>query len=408
MSTKLIELRPDRNLLNPDFNGYKLSLEKIPVFEKELQTAIERVLPNSDQYSLLHAKLFGLHNFIFTDYFYSTSSIYFIDGNWNVLKVIINEQTGLISEIKQIWSIPRPDAYKDGRFNLSLCFPSEEFAALSDGCGMLYIVKTGNREENENWSLEYSDEVLDNNECFMITDAVFLSSETSCGEIHCLLNSIERNDDGKFCTVINWITLTKTKDLNWGPVQLKVLKGAGQFYYSALERNCQFIYVASDAPFKFILDSENPVVEEKPEQRTEHLKTYSWLQTSDDITLRFNVKSGCNKNLINVLCKPFHITVRYNDTLLLEGELTNRIDSGLTVWTVENDILEITLNKTESGQMWSEFIKDDERGEQILNPDLVAEVHQRLAHLCSETEVCMFLISKCISSFTKFDRFKQG
>lgn len=69
MTPKLFELRPDRSLLNPDFNGYKLSLDKIPALKKEFDTSVDRVLPNNEQYSLLHAKLFGLHNHLYTDHF---------------------------------------------------------------------------------------------------------------------------------------------------------------------------------------------------------------------------------------------------------------------------------------------------------------------------------------------------
>lgn len=35
--TSLIDLRPNSSLLDPDFSGYKLSLDTIPVYRRELK-----------------------------------------------------------------------------------------------------------------------------------------------------------------------------------------------------------------------------------------------------------------------------------------------------------------------------------------------------------------------------------
>lgn len=47
--------------------------------------------------------------------------------------------------------------------------------------------------------------------------------------------------------------------------------------------------------------------------------------------------------------------------------------------------LEISLSKAESGVVWPELIVGSKQGEEIMDPAFVEEVHQRLAHLCSET-----------------------
>jgi len=43
--------------------------------------------------------------------------------------------------------------------------------------------------------------------------------------------------------------------------------------------------------------------------------------------------------------------------------------------------------KREQGLMWQELLKGIQ-GEEVLDPALVDDMHQRLAHLCSEKEVC--------------------
>jgi hypothetical protein len=38
--------------------------------------------------------------------------------------------------------------------------------------------------------------------------------------------------------------------------------------------------------------------------------------------------------------------------------------------------------------MWQKLTKEETRGEEILDPALVEEMHLKLSHLCSDKEVC--------------------
>ena len=55
----MLDLRPDRSLLNPNFDGYKLSLDKVPSFSAALPSKLRSRAASEDQFSFLHAKLFG-------------------------------------------------------------------------------------------------------------------------------------------------------------------------------------------------------------------------------------------------------------------------------------------------------------------------------------------------------------
>jgi hypothetical protein len=50
--------------------------------------------------------------------------------------------------------------------------------------------------------------------------------------------------------------------------------------------------------------------------------------------------------------------------------------------------LEVILVKREQGLIWQKLTKEETQGEEILDPALVEEVHLKLAHLCSDKEVC--------------------
>ena len=64
---KLFELRPKKDLLDSTFEGYKLSLDSLPVYKHEVPVAVEHLKPNDEQFSFQHVKTFGLHNHLIDD-----------------------------------------------------------------------------------------------------------------------------------------------------------------------------------------------------------------------------------------------------------------------------------------------------------------------------------------------------
>lgn len=90
---KLIELRPRKDLMNPNFEGYKLSLDPLPVYKHDLPSAVENLKPNSEQYSFQHMKTFGLHNHLITDPWHSDFT-YFISGNLSIFQVHVHSLVG--------------------------------------------------------------------------------------------------------------------------------------------------------------------------------------------------------------------------------------------------------------------------------------------------------------------------
>lgn len=87
MLPKLLNLKPDRAQLNPNFDGYKLSLEKLEVLTTNVSPGVDRVLPSADQYSLLYAKLFGTHNHLVGEVADGSVRVYFVDKNSAIRKV---------------------------------------------------------------------------------------------------------------------------------------------------------------------------------------------------------------------------------------------------------------------------------------------------------------------------------
>lgn len=55
--------------------------------------------------------------------------------------------------------------------------------------------------------------------------------------------------------------------------------------------------------------------------------------------------------------------------------------------------LEVVLSKRESGLLWPELVVGDKRGHQVIDSTLADEVHARLSHLCTDSEVTILASS---------------
>ncbi|KAL1518026.1 hypothetical protein ABEB36_001712 [Hypothenemus hampei] len=376
MSVITLEIKPDRLLMDPNFDGYKLSLEELKFSKQNLKIPTGKALLNPSKSGLLHAKLFGLHNHLIYDRFDQFFSVYFIDKQFNIQKAYVDNDSEQLVEPVNVYSIPNERDVATGDYNATLCFASPEYAVASDGMGLLYVLNTKDKKNDDQFECVFSDKVLDNGEKgFVVSDALYHSGKQ---ELHVLLLHIEEDDSNRFVSVIHWLTFKGSFDNNWGQVGLKQLKTKGEIQYLHLEINCDHVYVVSENPVKFTLNSEHPIEENIAETQR---KNYQWIQNFEDITLRYPLEQNCQKNLIKVIAENRKITISYNANTLLEGELGGPIDASLLTWSLVGDILEVSIVKSDP-TMWSKFIKEDQQGEHLIEP-----INERPQGLTRETEM---------------------
>lgn len=386
MPSSLVELRPDRRLLDPEFEGYKLNLRPLPHYSHELVSPVDRVYPDEVQYSFVHAKLFALHNHLVLDHWDYNFNYYYVDNKQQIQRVTFDSSTRTFKSTV-VYDVPAHVERKPGHFNLCISFPTSVLAVISDGTGYLHIVDSGLRRKitscDRLWQTVHSSLVLGEGKYFIILDTRI--EEKDNGEVlHCLLQSVEQIESN-FYSVLTWVTYEKDGD-SWKQMSMRQLQGKGIVHYAAIETSCTALYVASDHPFKFVLDSVNEISETPPEQ----LKTviYTWLQTSEDITITLKLEPDFDKNLLHVSVTPLAIKVSYAGRIFVDGKLKHKVDSELTTWNIEdNGQVDILITKDVS-MIWDDLLEGgDGNGEQIMDASLVEEAHRRLAHLCSETEV---------------------
>jgi hypothetical protein len=101
---KIIELRPDSKLLKSNFDGYKLSLEPIPILRLENVPIPNRISPNlsAGEYSEKHSSLFQLHNHLIADPWLSNTAYYF-DVTSSIQKIHYDVSVSSVSrELQQL------------------------------------------------------------------------------------------------------------------------------------------------------------------------------------------------------------------------------------------------------------------------------------------------------------------
>ncbi|XP_061163412.1 nudC domain-containing protein 1-like isoform X2 [Saccostrea echinata] len=389
-----VELRVRRELLDPNFDGYKLSLDPLPTYTCKLDNGIAFTSLSEDQYSYHHAKLFGVHNHLYLDP-WNTDYIYFIDSGWSIVQalstgagVTITSNAGIIPDLNRQNSV-------NGRLNASLCFVSEDMAVVGDGAGKLHLYFTGARNCSQLWKIVFSNDPLENSTPFLLVDAVLHTVDSAykleCLCVHVVECDAEQKDKYRatHLTVMEWITISSGDKITWVQERSRRLYGRRPFDYAAFSKDGSALIVGAEADFVFEYDSLKPVREEEPmEAETNGQEKpepeYTWSQNSEEVTALFTLPSGLTKaDVYFILSHDFIDFGIKNGNHLLKGQLFGDIDVEGSTWKIQDQRVELTLSKCEE-QVWSHIVVGDNRGEMTMDPAMIAQIHERLAGLTSD------------------------
>lgn len=351
---KTVELRPDRSLLKPNFDGYKLSLEPIPILRTDLAEGSvqpNRIRPSEEQYSHLHAQMFGLQNLLVRDP-WATGSCYFVNRELIVSWIQYNEITGRLLPLGKVFKIDAEENGSGESYNCSLVFLSEKFALVADGRSGLQIVDTGDRRKGGEWHKVFALTCPEWPGSCVLEDGRF---EIVNGErqIHAI-GAYVVQENGAFQTVLHWVKIVqKSSNDPWEFHSSKALKGRGYAYYCALEPKSNALVVASDKPFKFVTSAEeesvDPPMNEDNEAVMPETSSFSWTQTIENITITVPKVEGLDYKITNEHLK---LSVSSGATSIINSEgWFAGVDGELTSWINESEEIQITLFKTIPG-LW--------------------------------------------------------
>ncbi|KAJ8670273.1 hypothetical protein QAD02_001532 [Eretmocerus hayati] len=370
--TKIVDLRPDRNLLNPNFEKYQFSSDTfLHKYEKSLQTEILRRELGPTQDSYLEARLFAFHNHLFKSPYDSTC--WFIDKHGGIWKFTSEELLELIHTSKTITEISSECIY-----NPSMAFASQDMIVICNGSGTLeFLVQTS--ESLKNISIGDLDPAV-------ILDARFIKEMS---KIIVALYRIEENE-GKRFSRLTFLTYDYDVTLqNLKLHQKQMLKVKGVIEYVYIEDNGRYFQIISQDQAEFEYDSLNSIERSDGNSVTEsqiNIPKYCWSQDEDSITVYMKINEKLGDTPAKVEVTPTSVSIQVGNSSLLNGDTPHRLESDLTTWKRNGNTLEIELSKSENGLMWNELLKGDTGGEYLPNEALADEVHSRLAHLCSSVQ----------------------
>ncbi|XP_068937168.1 nudC domain-containing protein 1 isoform X2 [Petaurus breviceps papuanus] len=381
-------LRVKRPLLDPRFEGYKLSLEPLPCYQLELDSAVAEVKLRDDQYTLDHMRAFGMFNYLHSDS-WNQDNIYFVDQLGRIMNLTVTLDTAL-GKPREVFRLPTDLAAYDNRLCASLHFTSSTWATLSDGTGRLYLIGTGERGNgtSEKWEIVFNEDLGDP---FVILHSISIAKSEDHSIATILLRvekeELDRKGSG-FYVSLEWVTISKiNKEIQkYEITERKVLHGKSVPHYAAIEPGGNGLMIASCKSFRFVHD-EKQDEENKDEKLTDNNKEplYYWQQTEEDLTITIHLSEDVSKEDIEVRFSPDHISIALRKQPYLEGKLYSSIDHESSTWIIKEDkSLEVSLIKKDEGLTWPELVLGDERGEFIRDSAQCAAIAERLMHLTSE------------------------
>ncbi|KAL2767117.1 nudC domain-containing protein 1 isoform 1 [Daubentonia madagascariensis] len=380
-------LRVKRPLLDPRFEGYKLSLEPLPCYQLELDAAVAEVKLRDDQYTLEHMHAFGMYNYLHCDSWYQ-DSVYYIDNLGRIMNLTVMLDTAL-GKPREVFRLPTDLTACDNRLCASVHFTSSSWVTLSDGTGRLYVIGTGDRGNStpEKWEIMFNEEL---GSPFIIIHSISLlkAEEHSIATLLLRIEKEELDMKGSgFYVSLEWVTISKkNKDKKYEIIKRDTLHGKSVPHYAAIEPDGTGLMIVSYKSFKFVQVGQD-LEENMDEDMSEKIKgpLYYWQQTEDDLTITIQLPEDSTKEDILVQFLPDHINIMLRDHRFLEGKLYSSIDHESSTWIIkENNSLEISLIKKNEGLTWPELVVGDKQGELLRDSAQCAAIAERLMHLTSE------------------------
>ena len=413
------DLKPDRSLLDSNFEGYKLSLDSFVQYKLDLsqetkldtynfiegETSSSSMTIDSSKHKFFlyqHLKIFGMQNLLVVNHF-DDSNVYYFDVNHRLVKVVYpNNKIASLPASKAI--VPTNfslAAVNPERTNITMRFVSETNAVVFDGYNTLYIIQhdrsnlTSDPCVSEKWNLLYKWQTNDTEVTSILKDAVLFENN-----YHVLLVNVqeiasqEASSSEKFNTVVNWLTIENSpSDNSWQVRRVRKLNCFNAVPdYVAIETNGQSLYVAGPEFIKFSYDSENgnnlltkkyqSDVSMRPVESELNLneKFYSWGQTPEEINvnvrLNFNTttETKINKSDLKVSLKPDYFEILYLNKPVLNGFLSSTIKVDESTWTLNNtsqpNVVDLVLTKAKSGEAWTSLLRDQDKfGDYVLSDE---------------------------------------
>ncbi|KAH8292707.1 hypothetical protein KR018_003230 [Drosophila ironensis] len=399
---QVVDLHLDRSLICDFFDGYKLSFEPTPVLRQANEGKPLRLEPGPDQFSLLHAELFGRHNLLWSDPWMRKAS-YYINTRHQLVQCIYNEITGQASGQRTVFVLDVFDhgdgyAHKPGDYNYSVFFVSERFMVICDGINTVHLVDTGDRSRptTDLWQAVTRtpvDSTTDHRGHILYDARMDTVQERK--QISLVVGHIGRRDWGPaisrstvYYTELTWGRWTLTPgSQEWGYEICQKLVSSGSLMYCAFEPRAESLVVASNrdvmTPEKWeetAAAAANPQPERQSAGKTETPPNYSWSQAEDTISIRIPMSNDTTRGDYVIRTTADSVHVEHMGKLLISGTLFSLVDHDLTIWAFQDNKLLMSLTKAENVR-WPRLLHDADEDAPGESDEEAAEQPESNSHM---------------------------
>lgn len=322
------ELRQNRNLIKPNFDGYKLSLDNVPVISQECLVEPLHAKPSDEQFSFLHAELFSLHNHLVKD-LWDEGTCYYVGVGGEIIRYKYDEIHGSPLEQEEVFRFDLSDR-EEGDYNVSMFFVSEVFCVICNGRDELFIVRTSERRKSRPKWKEYEKVTIDSQYTNFILRDARLEALGDKAQINLILQNVG-SAEGTYMTRLLWCTFTFSESTSSSFKISDELSGKGSVNYCAFDPKAKGIVIPCHKDFTFHSQrSQEQTADETEPTKQEDATPYTWNQTDDDITVKFNCTHSKELEDYHVICREQSVLVKCKDNVMLEGNLYEKIDADLT------------------------------------------------------------------------------
>ena len=334
-----VQLTKDRDLLDPNFSGYKLSLESVSVSSVEVSasSAAEHQQPGSGEYGYLHAKLYGEHNHLTVDPW--AGGVFWVSRTGDVVSLTQGRAS-------TVWEGGRADT--GPRYNSNLVFIGRSEAVVSDGRGRLHIIHTGDRSRGSSsvWRTVFSDLVCGKDRPFLVVTGEFRETGDS-KVVEVVVQYVEEVEGEGFRNVLEWISFCQAgSSLVMDRVRRVVTKGGvntaalvqGRLVISA-EKQPKLVF-DSMAGLDEVTDAELELATDPGERKAK----FYWRQSEEDVEVWCYGGEGVSKTSVEVSL-AHRLEVSVCGQSLLAGELCGPVESDSWTWTLEGGKLAVLFTK---------------------------------------------------------------
>ncbi|OQV21429.1 NudC domain-containing protein 1 [Hypsibius exemplaris] len=394
------ELPINRDLLNPQFEGYKLSLEEIKIKEIKMPgPGVLEVKLADDQFSYQQIRAFSQINSLVSDP-WNKGAVYWITTDLQIMG--FNEGVDSITGASILAQIPKRlgDPAQVKEFHVGLSFPDASHAIVADGAGRLLQAHTPHRSTmpQEPWTVEPID-YSGSESAIMVATTTWKQADSDVFEVILLtieetvaVNRDSSSSHKEFQTVLEWLTIKRGKENSWIVDRTRVLNGKTVPNYVAIEAGGKALLLSGESPFEFVSDTAKAVdvsneamdVESVPEVSEAVQPVYTWKQTAEHITAQFEAPSGLTAQQLHFSLTTTTIQLVHDSgKVLLEGSLFGLVDTDQSSFTVDNNKVQVVLRKS-MPERWMEVVLNDARGREVFSDEELAAVAERFAGITSD------------------------